>query len=123
MLKTCFSRGIREVTTVVRSKKEKILEVAAQEKVIKAEDSAIVAEEIEHVPVIGEADEEPQIPEDPQEGENGHYLERRFLNLTEKWDFKAMTAGPAVNVVTGREGKNCFRGSSQHFKKACPFLN
>ena len=53
--------------------------------------------------VTVEAITEPQLPEDPQEGANGHNTERRFLNLIKKWDFKVIAAGIAPTKVTGRK--------------------
>ena len=58
-----FSRGIREVTTVIRSGEDTVLAGAAQEKLFKAEISVIRAEKIEGLPATGEADTEPQLPE------------------------------------------------------------
>ena len=71
------------MTTVVRSEKEII--VGAAEEKIKAVNPGIGAEEIEGVPVTGEADTEPQLPEHPQDGANGHNLEKNknVLNLIE----------------------------------------
>ena len=61
------------------------------------------------MPVTEAADAEPQIQEDTHECANGHNRERSFLNLIEKWDFKVIVAGTAVNVVTGLESLKIFQ--------------
>ena len=72
------------MTTVVRSEKGIYLEGAAQQKITKAEESEIRAEVMEGVPVTKEADRQPQLRQDPQEGAKGHNLEMNFLNVIEK---------------------------------------
>ena len=105
------------MTALVRSEKDIILEGATQEKRRKTEKIGIGAEKTEGLPVTGEVYTQPQFPEDPQEGANGHNPKRNFLNLIEKWGFKVIAAGTAVNVITGRECRNCFNcGNSQLFK-------
>ena len=103
MLNLCFSRGIREVTSVTRSENKIIEEGAAQEKVVQAEDLEILAEEIEGMMFIEGAETELELRKDPQESANGQNLERRLLNLIGKWDLKLMAAGTTANEVNGQE--------------------
>ena len=106
-------------------RKKKISEGAAREKPIKTGIVGIGAEKKEGVSVTGEADREPQIPDNPQKGANGHISERSFLNLIEKWDFKVVAVGTTVNKVTGPKSEKIVENVQVHdiSKKNCPFLN
>ena len=84
----------------------------------------IWVEKIEGSSLTGEANTEPQLLQQPQECANGHNLEKSFMSLIEKWEFKVRGAGTALNVLTGQKSKNCSKcGSSQHFKINSFFQN
>ena len=69
----------------------------------KTKQSGIGTKELEGVSFSGEADTEPQLPEDLQEGATGHNREISVLNLTEELGLKVIAAATAGNVVSRRE--------------------
>ena len=69
----------------------------------------VAAEKAKDVAVIWLADTEPQLRNDQEEGEDGHNLERSFLNLIDNCDSEVTAARTSDNLVTEQGSAKLFQ--------------
>ena len=69
----------------------------------------VAAEKAKDVAVKWLADREPQLQNDQEEGEDGHNLERSFLNLIDICDFEVTAARISDNLVTEQGSAKLFQ--------------